>query len=137
MAPSFVAGRPREVLGDKISTDEEIRPMSERRHHRRADLHCNLYIAKSTVAQLIKCTIKNISSGGFYCISQEAFASGEWLRCIIHFPDTGDDSKTFALDCTVEVLRVEPLGPDHSFGLAGRIEDYSVVPQPPYTAIIH
>lgn len=136
MTPSHIAERPGETSGDTISADEQTGPMSERRHHRRVDLRCSLYIAKSTATQLIKCITKNISSGGFYCISNEAFTNGEWLRCTIMFPDTGDESNTFALECTVEVLRVEPVGPSQSFGLACRIEDYAVVPQPRYADTI-
>lgn len=133
MAPSHVAGRPGETPGDTISAGEQTGSVSERRHHRRADLRCTLYIGKGTATQLIKCMTKNISSGGFYCISNQGFTNGEWLRCTITFPDTGDDSNTFALECTVEVLRVEPVAPGQSFGLACRIEDYAVVFRPRYT----
>jgi len=136
MAPSYVAGRPGATPGDTISANEQTGPLSERRHHRRANLRCTLYIARSTATPLIKCKTENISSGGFYCISNETFTTGEWLRCTIMFPDTGDESNTFALECTVEVLRVEPVGPGQSFGLACRIEDYAVVSQPRYVDTI-
>lgn len=115
---------------ETITAADQTMPLSERRHRRRAELHCNLFIAKRTLTPLIACRTKNISSGGFYCFSNEALTAGEWLQCTIIFPDTAEGSDGFALKCTVEVLRVEPVEAGQSFGLACRIEDYSVVPHP-------
>jgi hypothetical protein len=102
---------------------------NERRKRRRVDLHYPIYIAKNAETDFAKCSTKNLSSSGFYCFSNEAFTAGEWLHCTILFPDTRDVSGSFALECTVEVLRVELLESGRSFGLACRIQDYSVVPQ--------
>jgi hypothetical protein len=134
--------------GATITTADQTMALSERRHRRRADLHCNLYIAKttwtstlaptlastsasaSTLTSPVACRTKNISSGGFYCFSKEALTAGEWVQCTIIFPDTAEGSDGFALKCTVEVLRVEPVEAGQLFGLACRIEDYCVVPHP-------
>lgn len=136
MAPSYMAAHPGAAPGDTISAGEQSEPASERRHHRRVNLRCTLYIAKNTATQPIECKTKNISSGGFYFVSNETFTNGEWLRCTIIFPDAGEESNTLALECTVEVLRVEPVGPGQFSGLACRIEDYVVVSQPSQTDTI-
>jgi hypothetical protein len=137
MAPPYVPGCVGDTPGETINSTKHTMLPSERRKRRRADLHCTLCIAKSTEARLVKCETKNLSSGGFYCVSEELFTPGEYLRCTIMFPDTGDASDGFALECTVEVLRVEPIESGESFGLACRIQDYSVVPLPLEAATIH
>ena len=130
MASSYLAGCRGDTSGETKPPTEHTVLQSERRKRRRADLHCILYIERITDSRLIKCRTKNLSSGGFYCISEEAFTPAEYVQCTIMFPDTGDVSDSFALKCTVEVLRVEPIESGESFGLACRIQDYSVVPQP-------
>ena len=79
---------------------------------------------------LVPCRTKDISSGGFYCFSHEPLTAGEWLQCTIVFPDRAPRSGGFALKCSIEVLRVELVDAGRTFGIACRINDYSVVPQP-------
>jgi len=111
--------------------------LTERRQRRREQLHCNLYIASTALTPVIVCRTKNISSGGFYCLSNKSLNTGDWLNCSILFSDTAEGRNGFTLECTVEVLRVEPIKPGECFGLACRIEDYSIVPHPSDLSSIH
>ena len=137
MAPSNASGCLDDTSRETINATEHTMQPSERRKRRRADLHCTLYIAKSTERRLLKCRTRNISSGGFYCVSDEALTPGEHVQCTIIFPDSGDAGDGFALECSVEVLSVEPLQTGESYGLACRIQDYAVVPQPVHPVTIH
>jgi c-di-GMP-binding flagellar brake protein YcgR len=137
MAPSNASGCLDDTAGDTIHLTEHTMLRSDRRKRRRADLHCTLYISKNTETRLLTCRTRNISSSGFYCVSEEALTPGEQVQCTIVFPDTGNVSDGFALECSVEVLRVEPIQSGESYGLACRIQDYSVVPQPIHLVTIH
>lgn len=69
----------------------------------------------------------NISSDGFYCMAPRPFTPGEWIECDILVPTLADPHRDLlVLRCRAQVLRVETTGKEDAYGLACRIEDYSV-----------
>jgi hypothetical protein len=66
---------------------------------------------------------RNLSSGGFYCLSSRPFAVGERLQCALQVPTTDPAQRTCRLECHVLVMRVES-AVDGQFGIACRTEDY-------------
>jgi len=73
-------------------------------------------------------TTINVSADGFYCLLPEAVAAGERVDCTIRIPAHNQDRSDAALclQCRAQVLRVENYGVPGIFGVACRIEDYTV-----------
>jgi len=72
---------------------------------------------------------EDLSSEGFYCISERPFSPHEWLECELTISSAQPGApldKGLVLRCTAEVVRLLPAGP--RFGLACRFENYSVAP---------
>ena len=69
---------------------------------------------------------ENLSSQGFYCLSQTPIASGEvllcWLTVPTHDPTGGKDA--VVLECSVRVVRSEAAPTGGGYGVACCIEDY-------------
>jgi hypothetical protein len=73
----------------------------------------------------------NINSEGFYCIVDQPFPPGVVLDCVLNVASEGmlDDPEDYnvgrmKLKCTVEVVRVEPVG--SRFGVACHIKSFTV-----------
>lgn len=114
----------------------------ERRRRRRVFLHWTVYLWPRDEMQPYQAETTNISSDGFYCVAPRPFTPGEWIECDIFVPTMADqnDDDLLVLRCRVQVLRVETTGNGDGYGLACRIEDYSlgkdgadpgVAPRPP------
>lgn len=71
----------------------------------------------------------NVSSGGFYFRSTQAFLAGESLVAVLEIPNPSRDFglQNLTLHCEVLVVRVETLTGGGSTGIACRIIDYSVL----------
>lgn len=69
---------------------------------------------------------RDVSSGGFYCLSGESLKPGEILNCVITLLPVPSHKKSrpVMLNCKVEVMRVEQRQP--GFGLACQIHDFSL-----------
>jgi len=100
---------------------------SERRRWPRAHVHwqVQLFIIDS---EPLLCTTRNVSSGGFYILSEWPFEPGECLNCILSIPahQSGRADEMLRVQCRVEVVRVDSSAVENRFGTAYRILDYRV-----------
>ena len=106
----------------------------ERRNRSRVLLHCPLRLYRRGYAQPFDGETQNLSSAGFYGLVREQFLPGDNLDCILTVPaenfsfDTGDVN----LHCEVEVTRVD--NRQDGFGVACRIDHYSLILKPEVTS---
>jgi hypothetical protein len=103
-------------------------PVAERRKRPRAALHWAILITRGAYCQPLETTTINVSSEGFYCLLSEAVTAGERVECTIRIPARSQDRSDvwLCLQCRAQVLRVEKYGVPGIFGVAFRIEDYTV-----------
>jgi len=72
----------------------------------------------------------DISNDGFYCTTNEPFAPGERVRCLIALPALSglkSDQRALCLDGTAEVVRITADERDAGFGIGCFISMYHVV----------
>lgn len=102
----------------------------DRRRTPRATLRWALYLNGNSTGHPLRAETRNISRDGFYCLLDQPLTPGERIECDIVVPthDLLDPEDFVYLHCSVQVLRVEKTGTGSGFGIACRIEDYSVVP---------
>lgn len=74
----------------------------------------------------IEASIHNISSDGFYCVSESEFAAGANTLCVIIGPaHTPYKSCNFiSIECKIKVVYSAPAGPKGVFGTGCQIQDY-------------
>jgi hypothetical protein len=98
----------------------------ERRRRVRTPVHWPVTIFRSQSAETVESTTANLSSEGFYCSTKVPFVPGERLLALLHAPSHDPTAKesTCALTCQAQVVRIEP--GDGTFGVACRIEDFSL-----------
>jgi hypothetical protein len=99
---------------------------AERRRRARNHLHWAVLLFRDHAEDAVESLTRNLSSSGFYCLSEVAFTPGQRLVCTLKVPSHDPKGKHLEqrLECQVRVLRVEPQGPEGTFGLACQIEDY-------------
>ena len=99
---------------------------SERRRWARAHVHWQVQFFVIDSAPL-QCTTSNVSTGGFYVLSEWPFQPGARLDCILSIPayPSGRGDEMLHVECRVEVVRVESTL-ENRFGTAYRILDYRV-----------
>src|SRR5207245_10069527 len=104
----------------------------ERRKRKRVALHWPVRLLRLGTP-LGESRTENLSSEGFYWITQEPFKLGERLQCEIVIPGErfGSSESSIRLQCHVTVRRVENLR--RGFGLGCHIEDYELGAPPPAT----
>jgi hypothetical protein len=109
-------------------TNGMLRPAVERRRRPRAALNWPILITRGSSPHPMETTTINVSSEGFYCLLPEAVTAGERVECTIRIPAPNPDRSDAALrlQCRAQVLRVENYGVPGIFGVACRIEDYTV-----------
>ena len=114
------------VYGGLKSTELENPLPSERRKRARNHLHWSLLLFPNQAAEAVESLTRDLSSGGFYCVTGVAFIPGERLICTLKVPTHDPNGKHLEqkLECRVRVMRVEPQGAEGTFGLACQIEDY-------------
>jgi PilZ domain len=98
----------------------------ERRRERRLALRWPILVS-SKVSGRVETRTDNLSSGGFYCILGNPLAPGERIECDLTVPNTGRGHRgdiAGSIRCQAEVLRVEALGTDPSFGVACKILNF-------------
>jgi hypothetical protein len=94
----------------------------------RVHLHWPLRLSSTGEPLTVETRTENVSSGGFYCISGDAFVPGEYLDSWMTIPTQGPaQGQTLLLHCRVQVTRIDALDPG-GYGIACRIDSYSVVP---------
>jgi len=98
----------------------------ERRKRARTRLHWTVLLFRSDAADAIETITRDLSSGGFYCLSKVPVTPGETLICTLKVPTHDPNGKHLErnLECKVRVMRVEPQEDEGVFGVACRIEDY-------------
>ena len=72
----------------------------------------------------------DISNDGFYCTTNEPFAPGERVRCLIALPalkDTQSNRTGLCLDGTAEVVRITADERAAGFGIGCFLSSYRVV----------
>jgi hypothetical protein len=101
----------------------------ERRKRARNHLHWSVLLFRTDVAHAVESLTQDLSSGGFYCVTDAVFTPGERLICTLKVPTHDPNGKHLEqrLECQVCVMRVEPQDAEGTFGLACRIEDYHFI----------
>ena len=84
---------------------------------------------RTEVADAVESFTQDLSSSGFYCVTDAVFTPGERLICTLKIPTHDPNGKHLEqkLECQVRVMRVEPQGAEGTFGLACQIEDYHFI----------
>ncbi len=100
---------------------------NERRARTRVLLRCPLRLYRRGWAQPFEGETQDLSSAGFYCLVAESLHPGDCLDCILTVPgeNFSFDTGNVNLHCEVEVTRVDSL--PSNFGVACRIDHYSVI----------
>jgi len=101
----------------------------ERRRIPRAALNWTVHVAANGFKCPISTTTRDISRDGFYCLLRNPLTPGERIECDIVVPthSTRDSTDTAYLRCRAMVVRVEQTESETEFGVACRIEEYSIV----------
>ena len=101
--------------------------IAERRKRVRTRLHWPvLMFGDRQGTQNIESVTRDLSSSGFYCLTQVPLFEGEQLVCSIKIPTHDPHGKNLerTLECRVRVVRVAPQESGDLFGVGCRIEDY-------------
>jgi hypothetical protein len=80
--------------------------------------------------EIAHATTVNISSNGFYCLSEVPLTPGQVVSCVVGVPahDPSEPERTNALKCQVRIVRVTEHVAEQRFGIGCRIEDYRLFP---------
>lgn len=120
----------RDPLADAVKPDPLVWHSGvERRRSPRATLRWTLYLKGASTAHPLRTVTRNISRDGFYCALDRPLRPGERIDCDIVVPthNLQDPENVAYLRCSAQVLRVEKIGTGAEFGIACRIEDYTVM----------
>jgi hypothetical protein len=101
----------------------------ERRKVERLPLRWPVKLWQCGGTRIVESVTSNLSSCGFYCISQDAFSPGARLECAIDIPTQSRrvNQRVCIMHCHIIVVRVEPGGMESGFfGLACRIQTYTL-----------
>ena len=100
---------------------------TERRKRTRTTVHWPVLFFREDTSEAVESVTRNLSSVGFYCLSNAAFICGEPLICALKVPthDPMAGERVLALECRVRVVRCEPA--DGIFGIACQIEDFRTI----------
>jgi PilZ domain len=100
----------------------------ELRKHSRVALKWPLQLCRQGESEEIATQTENLSSHGFYCLTDWPFNPGDLVECIIGLPEEQSGSRCAApfLRCRARVLRVDPKWGQSRFGIACQIEDYAL-----------
>jgi hypothetical protein len=99
----------------------------DRRKRARTRLHWPVLMFRHRHgADAVESTTRDLSSGGFYCLTEVPLTEGEDLVCSIKVPTHDPQGKHLecALECKVRVVRVVPGAAGDLFGIGCRIETY-------------
>jgi hypothetical protein len=100
---------------------------SERRRWPREHVHWQVQFFAMD-SEPVQCTTANVSTGGFYVLSDWPCKPGACLDCILSIPayPSGRGHEMLCVQCRVEVVRLETGIVENRFGIAYRILDYRV-----------
>lgn len=114
---------------DSSRHEQIVAPETERRRCPRAGLSWALHVTCSGFKHPIRAITRDISRDGFYCFLTTPVTPGEHIECDILVPTHSkrDPEDMAFLRCRALVVRVEQAENASEFGVACRIEDYSIV----------
>ena len=105
-----------------------MEPTLERRKVERLALRWPIKLWKKGDARIVESVTSNLSCTGFYCTSNHAFLPGDTLECAIQIADSARKAvSTWNIHCLAIVLRVEAITPEEGYGLACRLDDYTLL----------
>lgn len=118
-----------------VKTESEQAPISGlesgvgRRSHPRLRLALPLVLFRPEESDRIKTKTEDVSCDSFYCVSDQPFSPDDRLECELLIP--GDELSSapeddLCLRCRVRVVRVVEQGSQFGFGVACRLEDYTI-----------
>jgi hypothetical protein len=118
------------------SSQEQIftRPTAvfDRRGAVRLDMACPVFLSKPCDTTAVVSKTENLSTKGFYCVSDRPFSPHETLNCELEIPSASPGhlpQVNLVLRAVVEVVRVVAKGVDPGFGLACQIKSYTIGPK--------
>lgn len=116
-------------LPEKLATTPVERTPAveaERRRRTRLQVHWPVCFRGDSLAAEVRTTTSNLSSDGFYCISQIPLAPGAVLTCELNIPAYGPDfpHQELSLECLVRIVRIDSPNDDGHFGIACQITDF-------------
>ena len=127
--PNMPVPRSQEVLtgaGPELMQTGSSSRQTERRRRIRVPLKCAIYLSRIGDTHPLQSKTANLSCDGFYCNVDEPFTPGERLDCDIVMPAWQAPADSFVIHCRAQVLRLERRGTGPEYGIACRIEDYSI-----------
>ena len=100
----------------------------ERRRFERLPLRLPVQVRVSNSAQATHSFTENISGEGVYFTSVRRLSAGQQLEVVVMLPidDSLRNGPIVRLVCKSAVVRVDSAGQGQAFGIACRIESYSV-----------
>lgn len=118
-------------LGNRSSSPKNVNGTAsnhvERRRRARSSVQWPVQLFRNAGDGTVVETItRNLSSCGFYCLSERAFEVGESLFCAMRIPLNGAEGPEGRLECRVIVVRVEEKLESDLYGIACATEDYHV-----------
>src|SRR5450432_3623547 len=99
----------------------------DRRGRRRLKLPYSIVLHRLGDSEGIQTTTQDISSDGFFCISEQPFSPHEKLECEVVIPAQDlrvSEAGSLVLHCRAEVVRVIADGLKPGYGLACHLEDF-------------
>lgn len=104
----------------------EVLNQRDRRRRYRACVRWPVQFHMPAASSLLVTETQNLSSDGFYCRLDAAFAPGEILDCTLQVPAHRPQAPeaTLAVECKVRVVRVDEPDGRGLYGIGCRIEDY-------------
>jgi hypothetical protein len=114
----------RTIPADKLST-------ADQRSTPRLHLSYDVFLCRPGEKSGIITKTENVNSKGFYCISTQAFFPFEKLHCQMLIPGgpSSSPANDLVLQAVVQVIRVMPWGVGNGFGLACRLNSYTITPR--------
>lgn len=102
----------------------------ERRRVPRFNLHCIVRFLGSEDELDMIAETRDVSISGLFCRAPSRLVPRARVTCILEFPthNCGLEWAGLRLRCKAEVVRVEPPDSERQFGIACRIDQYSVLP---------
>lgn len=104
----------------------------DRRKHERLDLRLPVILSRAGNGTIVRTETRNISRDGFFCLTEEPFAPGERLRCLLLLPALSGKSTvpSACLEGDVEVIRIVTDEESGKFGIGCALHDYQLIPVP-------
>src|SRR5271169_319599 len=114
----------------EISSPSKCREVGDQRSIPRLPLTYALSLSRPGEASRVVTKTENVNCKGFYCVSECRFSPRERLDCemSIHSGSSQFQRGDLVLHAFVEVLRVTPRGRGRGFGMACRLEHYTISP---------